>query len=53
MVVMVMDSVILVRTSLENLMSILIVFQQSHFLYKIHSNALPLKHVVLGGKEKL
>ena len=34
-------------------MTILILLPQAHFLLKIHSNALPLKHVVLGGNEKL
>ena len=34
-------------------MTILILFQQAHFLYKIRSNVLPLKHEVLGGNENL
>ena len=34
-------------------MTILILLQQAHFPHKIHSNTLSLKHVVLGGNEKL
>ena len=34
-------------------MTILILLQQVHFLRKTLSNALPLKHVVLGGNEEL
>ena len=30
-----------------------ILFQQSHFLRKIHSNALPFEHVGLAGNENL
>ena len=34
-------------------MTIIILLQQAHFHHKIHSNALPFKHVVLGGNLKL
>ena len=38
---------------LTNLMVIVILFQQSHFVHKINSNLLPFEHVVLGANEKL
>ena len=34
-------------------MAMFILLQQSHFLHKIYFNALPFKHVVLGGNKKL
>ena len=45
-------SVILVEKSLA-LMVMLVQLQSSHFLYKFHSNALPLGDMVLGGNENL
>ena len=38
---------------LTNLMVILILLPQSHFLHKIYSNALPFENMVLGDNEKL
>ena len=46
-------SVILVEKSLGYLDSHACQLQSSHFLHKIHSNALPLEEVVLGGNENL
>ena len=34
-------------------MAMLTLLQQSHFLHKIHSDALPFKHVVLDSNGKL
>ena len=34
-----------------HLKAMTILLQQSYFLYKIHSNAVPYEHVVLGGNE--
>ena len=46
-------SIILVGISLGKLIIMLILFQQSQCLLKIHSNALPFENVVLCGNEKL
>ena len=46
-------SVFLVENSLATLMVMLMHHQSSHFNHKIHSNALPLREVVIGGNGNL
>ena len=46
-------NIVLVVKSLATLMFMLVQLQASHLFHKIHSNALPLEDVILGGNENL